>query len=302
MNIDAKQHKVMLFLCLFGCLSTGAAATDSPLSSAAGHSPGIRIWSVPVIDARNTMVVCVNCSPEPSFKFPGHESALSSLVANRYVGSLRAAMYWQDTGHQMQSKAHFDNCDFSGAEEYIDQLLSEVGARANFAKELQLQASMMAYEAALQKAFFSLGQALHAVQDFYAHSNYVELSEAQYSTWTQVPAISVWTPEGRLRVRELREHGLVSGYVSWGSPKRCAIGSPTHGQLAKDSAKAGSPGALQSPRFPNMTRYAMAVDLAKKDSANLIKYVFEKWPILLKANGGKVGFDVLVDRRLLSAG
>ena len=82
----------------------------------------------PPLDTASATVVCVNC--DQKFEFPGHEEVNASLVGNKYVRELRQAMYLQDTYHQFESRAHFDNCAFGEATQYIDELLTEAGVDA----------------------------------------------------------------------------------------------------------------------------------------------------------------------------
>jgi hypothetical protein len=83
-------------------------------------------------------------------------------------------------------KYHFNDCDFSGASRQIrqgyDDLLKALGAKN---------------QAAAQDSF---GNILHAVQDFYAHSNWVEsgqetLVDGTLGPWTE---LKPWTPQGDL--------------------------------------------------------------------------------------------------------
>lgn len=72
-------------------------------------------------------------------------------------------------------------------------------------------------------ALGAFGRLLHTVQDFYSHSNWIEL-QANNSP------IPVWD----LRVETLPQT-IVSGTWFIGAPKRCAEGVPTHEELNKDS-------------------------------------------------------------------
>ena len=86
---------------------------------------------------------------------------------------------------------------------------------------------------AARQAFFALGQALHGVQDFYAHTNYVELQAPKVTRVTNIEVVAPWQAAGRARIEQLRKDGLYSGHVFWGFPQKCPSGTPSHHDLAK---------------------------------------------------------------------
>ncbi|MGJ0514364.1 MAG: HET-C-related protein [Methylomicrobium sp.] len=136
---------------------------------------------------------------------------LEGLVNNSYIGELRKALYLQDSFHQFESKAHFDNCDFDGAIAYIDSLLEEVNEHVNDAQKAKNAGDLAIAKAAVHEAFFAIGQALHAVQDFYAHSNYVELTEKSVNRVTDLEVIVPWRSAGKTRIKQLRQNGGKDG-------------------------------------------------------------------------------------------
>ena len=251
------------------------------------------VFEVPKFN-EGTTVVCVSC--DQPFEFPGHEKAFKDLLSNPYVSELRKAMYWQDTYHQFESKAHYDNCDFDGATNYIDELLQEVGKHASDAQHSHDMSDDIAAKKITVNAFFSLGQALHAIQDFYAHSNYVELKAKTAKNFDEIPLIHPWTESGKIHISELRKKGLVSGVVSWGVPKKCEKGTLSHKQLSKDTNKTLS-GKEKLPSLENNLQYDVALYLARETSKNLIIYALKTWPILKTMNGANVAFDTLIEKR-----
>jgi hypothetical protein len=103
---------------------------------------------------------------------------------------------------QTQSALHFDNCAFAPGVARIQ--------------------SMWALIKQGQDVLQNFGGLLHTVQDFYSHSNWVELFQDQ----SPVP---VW---------DLDPSSLPAAIVSgtYGdSPKLCGPGAPTHAELNKDS-------------------------------------------------------------------
>lgn len=224
-----------------------------------------------------------------------HERLNEQVVESPYARELWSALYLQDTYHQRESKAHFDNCDFEGGIAYINQLLAECDKFVNSSEAHKRAGRSRLADIQMRRAFFSLGQILHAVQDFYAHSNYVELMRDEGRAIDDVRPVPLWLPEGRDEVARLRSRGLVSGYVWWGRPKRCAGGVLGHAQLAKDSADSPA-GRVVVARWENLTQHDAAYRLARAASSEFLDYAFGRWPAL--GEGSRVvAFKVFQDRR-----
>ncbi|WP_139826133.1 HET-C-related protein [Derxia lacustris] len=253
---------------------------------------------VPDLRTVSAVIVCGNC--DQPFDTSTHEKVIEDLVSNKYIGELRKALYLQDSYHQFESKAHFDNCAFGDAIGYIDSLLSEVDGHVQAAQASKVRGDSAAVDAAMLKAFFALGQSLHGVQDFYAHSNYVELSVDQAKKSTDIEVIAPWRKASKDRINELagRPPGkaLVSGFVFWGFPQACPKGTLSHADLAKDKATTPS-GKVKLAHLDNRSRYQLAVQLAREASQELINDAFRRWPLMKATNGESVAFEVLVDRR-----
>lgn len=71
--------------------------------------------------------------------------------------------------NQSDSKLHFDNENFRGGSERLKNLKAEI------VNEVQKQLKIEPSRRSTQKSYQHLGGALHTVQDFYAHSNWVEI-------------------------------------------------------------------------------------------------------------------------------
>ena len=253
---------------------------------------------IPDLTEVNPPLLCVDC--DQPFDTDTHKTILLGLVSNPYIGELREALYLQDTYHQFASKAHFDNCDFEEAADYVGELLAETERHIDDAIKAKASGDQDSMKNAALKAFFSIGQALHGIQDFYAHSNYVELQAPTATKVTDIPVIYLWRPEGRVRIKELQRSGLVSGVVFWGFPQTCPSRSISHANLAKDSAATKS-GKVAVAHLQNTSQYKIAVYLAREASLQLLIDAFQKWPLLKQLNGEAVAVDVLVDRRGLDA-
>lgn len=249
---------------------------------------------IPPIQQAQVVVTCVEC--DAPFDTATHKQMLDGLAANAYVAELRRALYVQDTYHQFESKVHFDNCDFDSATAYISSLLDEVGQHVEKASVAKQSGAKKELDDAVQNAFFALGQAMHTTQDFYAHTNYVELSVPGTKKADEIKLIEPWTTVGRERIVQLRQSGLVSGVVFWGHPQKCLSGTPPHADLAKDSANTKS-GKVPVKNLQNLSQYKIAVFLAREASVSLMRYAFQRWPLLREINGNDIAFDVILDRR-----
>lgn len=274
--------------------SSASAAAAAPASAAARKAPPPPAPVVPSLPKAKPPILCVDC--DQPFDTTTHKQVLEGMVNNPYIGELRKALYLQDTYHQFESKAHFDNCDFDAAINYIDELFAETGRHVEEAAKAKAAGNKEAMKNAALSAFFSLGQALHGTQDFYAHTNYVELQVGGVKDVTAIPLVLTWRPEGKVRVKELQKAGLISGFVFWGFPQRCPSGTISHGNLAKDTATTKS-GKVAIGHLQNLSQYKVAVFLARETSLRLMSDAFKKWPLLKELNGELIALDVLIDRR-----
>lgn len=266
-------------------LSSSALGTEKPVSPPP---------NVPDLKAVKPIVVCVDCD-EP-FDTTTHKKILEGLLNNPYVAQLRKALYLQDSYHQFESKVHFDNCDFDDASSYIAELLKETDSHVTKAQRAKADNKTEEMQKSAADAFFALGQALHGIQDFYAHSNYVELQAPKVKAVTDIEIVPTWTAKGQERITALQNEGLVSGYVWWGAPQKCPSGTMSHEKLAKDSAQTVS-GKRVVPHLQNYSQYRIASFLAREASLKFLAYSFKRWPLLKELNGENLAFETLVDRR-----
>jgi hypothetical protein len=273
-----------------------ALASLALLSSqtTAQNKPAPPTVTVPPLQQARVVATCVEC--DAPFDTATHKQLLDDLAANPYVAELRRALYVQDIVHQFESKAHFDNCDFDSAMDYISSLLDEAGQHVEKASTAKQSGIKEEVEGPVRKAFFALGQAMHAVQDFYAHTNYVELTVRSAKRPDAIDVIEPWTTVGRERIGRLRQGGLVSGFVFWGFPQKCSPGALSHADLAKDSANTKS-GKKSVPHLQNLSQYRIAEFLARQASLSLMRYSFQRWPLLKEVNGNDIAFEIILDHR-----
>jgi hypothetical protein len=110
---------------------------------------------------------------------------------------------------QLNSCLHFDNCAFACGLEQINQQWALIDALSSHDRFDNLGLS-------------AFGRLLHTTQDFYAHSNWVELH-------LQEATIPIWD----LQLSSLPSD-IVSGTFALDLPKCCGSSAPSHGSLNKD--------------------------------------------------------------------
>lgn len=277
-----------------------AACATSPVSNEPSVAPQTQFEPVPEYPGlqlmEQTQGLPVNAGDsitlgDAPFSLSTHQWVTAELECSEW---LNEAHYRQDIVEQVLSSAHFDNCDFEGAFKRIDERLVEARALAVRGKRAE--------------AMRVLGQILHALQDFYAHSNYVELMEQVYPTsLSAVRPLLLWTPEGRAAISQLRDgkmkgtvlpNGmrLFTGVVWWGWPQKCDAGTPSHGEMAKDSLETDN-GKKPAPEAWKGRRFHIARQLAQAESLAFLTQTVGRWPELRGACGNALAFTVFHDRR-----
>lgn len=221
----------------------------------------------------------------PPFGTPRHTKL--GEVAGMCSDKLASAQWRQDTLKQFDATAHFDNCTFEPSIAYVNELLADVDRLAG--KPNPSNDDVM-------KAMELLGRALHSIQDFYSHTNYVELMDARKATFDELLVLPVWTKDGAKKVLDLaRTGGLVSGRVWWGAPKQCAGTVKTHAQMAKDDEDTPAGQAV----LPNwkLTGYRAAYQLAGWATIQFLREMYAKWPALPSVCGKIVHYLPPADQR-----
>ena len=194
---------------------------------------------------------------------------------------LKRTQWRQDILLFFHSKAHFDNCSFERSFRYINKLLKKNDLAYKKAFKLN---NLLKRKKYLKKIMRNSGKILHAIQDFYSHSNYVESMQKQHLSFKLVPKIQFWNLAHQERILTLSKESLISGKVWWGFPKKCKKGSPSHGKLAKDTAKS------RSGKRPTIWRdistndelssYRAAISLAERASYEFLLHTFSEYPML----------------------
>jgi len=147
---------------------------------------------------------------------------------------------------QFDSALHFDNCTFALGSQVIQDHWTQIESGAY--------------------PYYDFGRLTHTVQDFYAHSNWIELHQ-------DVSPIPVWDLNPATLPAD-----IVSGVFSLDSPKLCGPGAPTHEELNKDSPNSPE-GSKVVASGPNAGKtlfdlaFATALQATKNQFAQLAPYV-----------------------------
>ncbi len=144
------------------------------------------------------------------------------------------------------SAAHFDNNQLFEGRAWVEAYMQK--ARDTLARYTASPPASSQQRASLGKAWINFGIALHAIQDFYAHSTWVEDSEPFIRSAGRFDQIALWNGEdnwgaGSVVVAGVTVSGVQTGYERLAVP----AGSVSHAQLNKDK-----PSSTQGQR--TMTR------------------------------------------------
>ncbi len=208
--------------------------------------------------------------------------SLEKKKFEKCVGRLSRSQSLQDYLLPFSSKAHFDNCAFQKSINYINRLIAQ---NDYFSKKYKLKTSEKDKRLLKRKILFNTGKILHAVQDFYAHSNYLEIMQVKHARFEDVPVLNVGKKEDQTEVIRLRdEKAMISGVAWWVFPKRCPKGTLSHDKLAKDSPKHKSGKKLTVWKNPTsneyLTGFEASIILAERATNKFLLHTFEKYPML----------------------
>lgn len=180
---------------------------------------------------------------QPEFSLDCHAELTTKAASDILSESqLKIVIFYnlaQDV-RQWESEIHFDNCAFAEGAKHIRDEWAKIEAESDRLSD---------------EALVAFGRLLHTTQDFYAHSNWIELH------LDQAP-IPLWDFQ-----IETLPPGIVSGTWSMGFPKKCCSGTPSHDELNKDK-----PDSPESQKIvgagPNQgkTYFALAWDAALRES------------------------------------
>lgn len=220
----------------------------------------------------------------PAFATSIHTEIVRSDPRAKACTDVLAREQWrQDVVLAFDATAHFDNCRFADSYAY-------------------LRAQMKAAEAAGSRkdrdgALTALGRALHGIQDFYSHSNYVELQAAAHPKFSDVQIVPLWNDDGEARLNALVGGGLRSGYVAWEPGDACVQPELTHAVLNKDRPE--GKGSEHVAPWPPQTYHQAARDLARQATEAFLHAMLQKPQLASvgEACHSRLGYLLLADNR-----
>lgn len=161
-------------------------------------------------------------------------TAAEKECAKRCEKILNRAHWRQDYFLIFSSKAHFDNCAFTRSADYINQMLEK---NERLFRQVSAAKNEKQRNRLLKKSLSNTGKILHLIQDFYSHTSYVEMMQAEYEQFEDVPDLRLWTDAGRKKLLALEKNGIVSGATWWSFPRQCDKDAPSHKKLSKDELR-----------------------------------------------------------------
>jgi len=226
----------------------------------------------------------LNIGAGPSFATEIHVDMVMDTPEAKACSEVLAQAQWrQDILLAFSAKAHYDNCQFEATTTYLqEQLDAAIVAGASNNRD---------------EALSALGRTLHAIQDFYAHTNYVELAVGRFADMSEIPVLPVWTAAGKDQLQRQVTNGLVSGYVWWESQNICKEPVKTHESLNKDEPTSASGKVIVPGR--NQSQHQVARDLARRATLEFLRDAFSKPQLAGVAAQckGQIGVLLLTDNR-----
>lgn len=263
-----------------------AATTAPSTASSAPHSKLNDALAATVPDTASLPIEGVQVDGS-KFSIKIHDDIVKDIASNPKARSctniLVRAQWLQDSWHQSESKAHFDNCAFAEGVAYVRELTDEADTAAAAGR--------------FDDALFAYGQALHAIADFYAHSNYVERAVADKKEWP-IDIARIWTDTGAKAIEAAAAKGLISGRWPIGTPTRCAANGPSHDDLNKDSPKSTNGAVVITlPNWDKRTHHQAAKETALAATRTYLERAFRRADALAAHCGWIVGYLPAVDTR-----
>ena len=210
-----------------------------------------------------------------TFNVSEHQSIVDYLqksfnLDEHFADLLRDEQATVDMVEVTDAATHMDNCQFQNGQANILDKIAKIDAQMAGIQNTDNIATYM-------------GEILHSIQDFYSHSNYVDMyannplyNQAPSGLYS-IPSVRFW--DNQVNMQTYIDAGLISGYVFY-EPKNSCGAVPDHSELAKDNTSGSFPnGSVIIPGW-QMTKNMAAMTLAALDSAEFLNWAFNRWPTL----------------------
>jgi hypothetical protein len=230
---------------------------------------------------------------------PNHQEITAealSFLRPDILAALQAANVATDVQYALDSARHFDDCNFSGSSAVVAQ---------NQAAAVQALDPALASSASDAAAIVAFGQSLHIVQDFYSHTNWVELGaegliDDSLAPFPALTGYAILDPSGiqivegnppslttvtrktdapypknaivTVNKQGTKRPGLISGSVDYEPGEKCPVNvQMTHEELNKDNST--NPGRVA--QF--VEARALAVEQTRHEWCRLVTLTRDKW-------------------------
>ncbi|MEW5740864.1 MAG: HET-C-related protein [Myxococcota bacterium] len=224
-----------------------------------------------------------------------HSGMLDNAAASRCTDLVSWAQWRQDIFSYGDSAAHFDNCAWDESLALIQSLLAEV--EQLIAEARLRKAAGKSYEWMYDDGLHALGRAVHGIEDFYSHTNFIELNK-DAAKESELMKLELWLPTARQAIEGLKTKGLVSGVYGGSNPKHCASNALTHEQLAKDNKKTATGKRPFPANWANgRNHHLVALDVARDAGGRFLQYAFKRWPELAQHCAPAMWHGVLFEER-----
>jgi hypothetical protein len=206
-----------------------------------------------------------------SFSPTDHRKIMQDLqgVEKACAADIVTELFRRESSPQFSKQAgpQFLNCQFDAGVEFINENMKELMAAAATNDP--------------KRGRGAIARVLHAVQEFYANTNYVELmaSQSKYASSEAAPILELWTEEGQKKFGELVKRELLSGQdatLTVSGPSQCTAPVP-RSQLSKISPLK-APGAKPIERWQGMSQYQAARNFAVRASSEFITHARSVYP------------------------
>jgi hypothetical protein len=206
---------------------------------------------------------------------------LDQKTTKKWKKILNNALWFQDLIRFFGSKHHFENCCFVEGIEQINKHLKD-----NETDYLRLQKSILIKEQIhlKEKIIFRTGRILHSAQDFFSHTNFVEIMQEKSTTIEEVLIPDFLIEEGQNQILNLIKNGLVSERFFLSFPHKCTFKVQNLTSIGKDNPykKAGKNLTIWiNPQTnQNLNGFEAAMFFAERSSYQILFQTFSKYKIL----------------------
>lgn len=205
---------------------------------------------------------------------------ISSETLRSWRKRLNRSNFYQDIFRFFWARYHFDNCNFSQGIKQVQKFQREIERDYEKLRTAPTRKHRDKYRG---RIIFKTGRIIHALQDFYSHSNFVELNITRFDSIDDVPLVDLWSREGQEQFLDMANDGLESHYFLFSFPKKCTKRPKAH--LSKDPGR--SRGGSVSTRWKRSdgskyTAFEAAYFLSEVATTHIFRELFTKYPLLVE--------------------